>query len=128
MTDQTTTVDETTGEVKQTRPFADVLMDLDGGRIHAELSNALQKLVAAVADTGKKGSVTLQIALGPSKTEAPFEAIPAVNLKLPAPNRRASVFYADDDHNLLRRDPNQQELPGLRDVNADQPAPIREAR
>jgi hypothetical protein len=129
MTDQTTTVDATTGEVKQTRPFADVLRDLDGGRVHTELSDALQKLVKAVEDTGKKGTVQFSITVGPSKTEAPFEAIPAVVVKLPMPARRASVFYADDDGNLVRRDPRQQEIPGvLRDVNADKPAPIREAR
>ena len=77
---------------------------------------------------GKKGSLTLSLTLGPSKTEAPFEVTPAVVLKAPAPNRRASVFYADADHNLVRRDPNQQELPGLRDATETTRPQIREAR
>lgn len=125
MTDQP----DTSSEPAATRPFADVLMDLDGGRVHSELSNALQQLVAAVADTGKKGAIGFTLTLSPSKSEAPFEAVPAVVLKAPQPNRRASLFYADDDMNLVRRDPHQQELPGLRDITSDPTTrPIREAR
>lgn len=114
MTDQTETADD---EV-QTRPFADILLDLNKGRTHAELSTALQRLVAAVADTGKKGSIGLTVTVSPSKSEAPFEIVDNVVIKLPAANRRASLFYADDDHNLTRTDPHQPTLP-LRDITAD---------
>jgi hypothetical protein len=104
----------------QTRPFADLLLDLNKGRTHAELSSALQKLVAAVADTGKKGSLALTVVVSPSKSEAPFEIVDNVVIKMPAANRRASLFYADDDFNLTRTDPHQPQLP-LRDITADKP-------
>lgn len=113
-----TNTDDNADEDVQTRPFADVLIDLNKGRTHAEMSAALQRLVAAVAETGKKGSIGLVITISPSKSEAPFEVIDNVTLKLPAANRRASLFYADDSHNLVRKDPNQLALP-LRDVGAE---------
>lgn len=115
MTDQNQQ-DEAPG---QTIPFADVLQSLDKGRTHTELSTKLQQLVAAVEDTGKKGSISITLTVAPSKSEAPFEVIEAIGLKLPAATRRASLFYADDDHNLVRRDPRQAELPlGPRDLSA----------
>lgn len=125
MTDQTS---EQPDEVKQTVPFAAVLQQLDNGYVAAELAEKLQQLVHAVEDTGKKGSLAVTLTLGPSKTEAPFEITPSVVLKKPAPTRRASVFYTDGDGNLLRRDPNQQEIPGLRDASAPTKPAIREAR
>lgn len=102
----------------RTAPFADILITLDKGRTHSELSTKLQQLVAAVAETGKKGSLSVSLTIAPSKSEAPFEVLESVVLKLPAPTRRASLFYADDDMNLVRKDPNQMALP-LRDISAD---------
>lgn len=105
-------------ETSQTRPFADILLALNRGRTHTELSVGMQELVAAVEDTGKKGSITLTINISPTKSEGVLEVTEAVAVKSPTHTRAASLFYADDDHNLVREDPRQMTLE-LREVTAD---------
>jgi hypothetical protein len=121
MTDQTSTSDD---EAVQTRPFADVLQSLNKGRVHSELSDALQQLVAAVKETGKKGSISLTLTVAPvPKSDGLFDVADNVVLKAPKPARKSSFFYADDEANLVRNNPNQDELPGVRVV--DSTAPLR---
>lgn len=123
MTEQTDTKDS----AGQTRPFADILLALNRGKTHAELSTGIQQLVAAVEDTQKKGSISLTIQVSPAKVEGCLEVTEIVTVKSPSHNRAASLFYADDDHNLVREDPRQMQLP-LRDVTADpSDRPLREA-
>lgn len=105
-------------EERRVRPFADVLVELNRGRTHAELSKDLQDLIAAVMDTGRKGTLTVQLTVAKSKASGQVEVIDNVVTKLPRPDRAASIFYVDDDANLTRTDPNQPELP-IRDVSAD---------
>lgn len=102
----------------QTRPFADVLVTLNRGRTHAELSEQLQRLVEAVEDTGRAGSITLQVKVSKSKAAGMLELLDTVKVTLPKHDRAVSLFFADDDHNLVREDPRQPPLP-LRDVSAD---------
>lgn len=105
------------------RPFADALIELSGGRTHTELSQQLHDLIAAVRDTGKKGSLTLTISVSRMKnaSENTLTVTDDVKAKLPAHDRNVSVFYADANGNLTRRDPNQLEFDHLREVPA---API----
>lgn len=105
------------------RPFADALIELSGGRTHTELSQQLHDLIAAVRDTGKKGSLTLTISVSRMKNAAEntLTVTDDVKAKLPAHDRNVSVFYADANGNLTRRDPNQLEFDHLREVPA---API----
>jgi hypothetical protein len=110
------TTEQAEDEVR-TRPFADVLATLNKGRTHTELSEKLQQLVGAVIETGKKGSITLQITVEPTKTEGLLEVSDNVTVKMPTFARAASIFFADDEFNLTRNDPNQSSLPF--DVSAD---------
>lgn len=116
MTDQTS--DDTTTEPKQTRPFADVLLDMNRGRTHNEASSRLQDLVEAVMATGKKGQMVLVINVSKSKAHGQVEITDELRVKTPSADRAASIFFVTDDNNLSRTDPNQLEL-GLRDVTAD---------
>lgn len=59
--------DQPTDE-RRTRPFADFLADHNRGAQHTEVSQALQDVVGAVVDTGKKGSVTLTVNVEPMKS------------------------------------------------------------
>lgn len=114
-------------EERRTRPFADFLQEHNKGQGHRQAGEALQRLVGAVLDTGKKGSVTLTVSVEPMKG-APdtFVTIVDVKEKLPTNPPKGAVFYADDDHNLTRADPNQPTLGGpLRDLDADEPAELR---
>lgn len=102
------------------RPFADALLELSGGRTHTELSEQLHELIARVRDTGKKGTLTLTITVSRMKNAAEntLTVTDDVKAKLPAHDRNVSVFYADADGNLTRRDPNQLEFEHLREVPA----------
>lgn len=102
------------------RPFADALREMQSGRTHTELSEQLHELIARVRDTGKKGSLTLTITVAPVKnaSENTLTVSDIVTAKLPAHDRRVSLFYADADGNLTRRDPNQLEFESLREVPA----------
>ena len=112
-------------QVAQTRPFADVLLELAKGRIHNEASIALQDLVEAVAERGGKGAVTLVINVASSKAEGQVEVTADVKTKLPATKRPTSLFFVTADHNLSRDNPEQPRLP-MRDVSAP-PEQLREA-
>jgi len=98
-------------EQGQTRPFADVLLELAKGRVHNEASIALQDLVEAVQSTGKKGSVTLTVVVAPSKAEGQVEVTAEVKPKPPRSTPPTSLFFITSDHNLSRTNPEQPHLP-----------------
>lgn len=104
---------DTPDEEKTTRPFADVLLEINRGRTHNEASTKLQDLIEAVMATGKKGQLALVITVSKSKAHGQVEIVDDLRLKMPAADRAASIFYVTDSHNLSRNDPNQPEL-GLR--------------
>jgi len=96
--------DTTTGK-PEVRDFAAFLMDRP--ETHAELSQALQTVITAVADTGKKGSLTLTVSIGPFEKDVERLIVDeAIKLKLPEHDRRAGIFFRDRSGNLTRHDPN----------------------
>lgn len=105
------------------RPFADALREINAGRSHDELSIALRDLTAAVKETGRKGTLTYQVTVSPMKGNGDvLNVIDKVVARIPEPDRKASVFFADSDGNLTRTDPNQLTFEGLREVAAPEPA------
>lgn len=110
------------------RPFADVLQDLDRGAVARKLGDELHDLIAAIAATGKAGSLTLQIKIKPA-TKVGDEAVTVgavVKVSRPAPDMRESLFFFDGDHNLSRDHPVQPTLP-LREVDTPAAPSHREA-
>ena len=100
----------------QVRPFAAILQDLAGGKVHARLTEQLAALTAAVAATGKKGTLALTFEVKPVKagqTHAPLQVTAKSTLKAPEGEDAApvTIFFADDAGNLTRDDPNQPMLP-----------------
>lgn len=113
----TTDNDASTGRV---RPFAAILTDIRAGQVADDAAQAMQDLVAAVREHGKKGTLTLQIIVEPMKGNEDALAVSGdVVLKAPKAAPKAAIFFADDDGNLLRDDPKQISLPGLRRVDFD---------
>lgn len=108
-------------EPRRVRPFADFLIEHNRGAGHTKAGEALQRVVGAVLETGKKGSVTLQVTVEPMKN-APDTLLTTVvvNEKVPVDPPKAAVFYADDDGNLTRKDPNQLDFDSLKEVEAPQ--------
>lgn len=116
-------------EPQQTRPFSDWLREQGRGRLHEELSIALQDLVVAVEETGKKGSLVLTINVSKMKNVSKALAVTdVVNLKAPALDRPAQIFFPDRDGNLRRDDPDQLSFDSLREVPAPQPVQTEQVR
>lgn len=99
----------------QVRPFAAILQDLAGGKVHARLTEQLAALTAAVTATGKKGTVTLTLEAKPLKAGQADTLVVTAKSVLKAPESDdvspITVFYADDAGNLTRDNPRQPMLP-----------------
>lgn len=101
------------------RPFAAWLQEHDRGALHAELTDELLELVAAVREHDKAGTVTLTVKVGPVDSDDSALMVEAdVKSKRPTAPRPNLLFFADAKGNISRRDPRQPELP-LRDASTD---------
>ena len=91
-----------------------------GGGTVTELSEGLAELVRRVADTGKKGSISLTVAVEPMKGGDGKTMVvkDSISLKLPEYDRTASVYFTDEDGHLHRNDPRQMAFGFLREVPA----------
>jgi hypothetical protein len=92
---------------RRTRPFADVYNALDLGSVHRDTSNKLRDLVEAVQETHKDGTLTITLKVFKSKIGGAIEIDAKVTAKLPEDKRATSLFFVDEDLNLVRDDPRQ---------------------
>jgi hypothetical protein len=79
----------------------------------------MQQLVNAVKDTHRAGSMTITLKVGRHKSGR-IEIDDTVKVKMPEPERDASIFFADDAGNLSKDDPNQDVIPGIRIANPNE--------
>jgi hypothetical protein len=110
-----------TAQAATVRPFADVLSEVNKGLVADEAATRLAELVAAVRETGKKGTLRLTIEVSPfSGNDDIVKVAGAVELRAPRAEAPASIFYPDEDGNLSRNDPNtlpifqDRDVPGVR--------------
>jgi hypothetical protein len=105
-------------EARHIRPFSEFLHLQRAGALQVELGEALNEVVEAVNETGKAGKVTLTVSVKPigKSTHGQLLVTDTVKVSKPEGERGESIFFADDDHNLVRDNPNQPEIPGLREV------------
>lgn len=107
----------TESEEVRTRPFADFLQDHNAGAQHLKAGEALQRVVGAVLDTGKAGSVTIKVSVSPMKnTDDALLTTVEVAEKVPTDPPKGAVFYADVDHNLTRDNPQQLQFDSIKEV------------
>ncbi len=94
------------------RAFLNVLTSHKGGSVISEASAALKQVTAAIQQTGKAGKVTLTMTLKPAGKASHGTMVFATDVKAVAPlaEQPASIFYANEDFNLVREDPNQTKL------------------
>jgi hypothetical protein len=104
----------TAPETPQARPFAAVLADLRHGAVLDLAAAELVALVAAVTETGKKGKLVLTVDVGPMKGNPDALTVGASVKTTPPTPEHEAVFFADKHSNLVRDDPRQAALPGLR--------------
>ncbi|KQW97117.1 hypothetical protein ASC94_10005 [Massilia sp. Root418] len=112
-----------------TKAFAVFLQELRDGRTHSELSSHLNELLKHVKDTGKGGSVTLQIAVGPAGKGQDVDKViikDKIIAKLPTPERGSDFYWLTDDNELSRNHPRQSML-DLRDASTQPPSNLKEA-
>lgn len=109
------------------RTFLNVLSCHRGGQIVTDTSAALKQLTAAVQQTGKGGEVVLRMKLKPASAgnSATLVFEPKIKVTIPETLPAGSIFYADNDFNLVREDPKQIKME-LKEAQPAQPAQLRE--
>jgi hypothetical protein len=90
--------------------FLAFLASVNKGRSASELTNALQEVVEAVNDSGKAGKLTYTVNITPAKAEGAVNVTDVITTKKPVLDRPTSIFFVDEDNNLVRNSPTQ---PGL---------------
>ncbi len=105
----------------QRKPFAAFMQEHRQGGLHSELSDQLAELVLATREQGKKGSLTLKLDVAPNADGMTVTIVDSITLKKPEATRQAGIWYSDEDGNLSRRNPMQQELP-IREVRDERRA------
>lgn len=92
------------------KPFADWLTQQRKGALNIEAGAALAELVDRIRETDKGGALVLTLKIKPGKART-LEVTDDVTLKLPEHDREAALWFADEDSNLVRHDPDQMTLP-----------------
>ncbi|MEU3563535.1 hypothetical protein [Kitasatospora sp. NPDC006786] len=116
MSTSTAHVDLNTGVVTadpDPMPFAEMLVEHMGGRVHSAASAEFHQLLTAVAKHGRKGSLALLVVVEPPKGHVeggPLSIAMSTVAKLPKGETPASTYYLDRDGRPSRRDPRQGEL------------------
>ena len=92
------------------REFAAVLLELGKGATHALLSKGLREVVAAVKETGNKGSVVPTLEVTADDDGDTVTVTDKVVAKIPQHDRKASRFYVTDDGDPVRDIPNDADF------------------
>ena len=97
--------------IENPRGILGTLESLRRGRILAELSEAETALVAAVRQTGRKGTLTLKVQYAVGGTDNGVLVLHSdIDVKLPKQQITPTIVFADDDNRLHRHDPRQTEM------------------
>ena len=108
------------------RPFFDTMRDIRRGQLLEEAADGLQKVIAAVEETGKAGKLVIEIAVAPaSKGQGAVKVADKITAKLPALPAGETIMFVTTDNNLVVNDPRQRTLE-LKGVDAAQAEPLRE--
>lgn len=90
----------------------EVLLNINSGAPIAEITREMERLLSAIKDTGKGGSLTLTVSVAPFKGSTDAMCVTCqVKTKIPEPERGVALFFLTEDNRLVRNDPRQQQLP-----------------
>jgi predicted extracellular nuclease len=106
------------------RSFGVFLGEIEDGRLHGDLTDALRDLVASLHEAqgraGKSsGSLTINLAF--KMDDGIIEVVADYKAKAPKLARGRTIFWATPDNNLTKRNPAQPDLP-FRDVSVPRAA------
>lgn len=88
--------------------FLYYLQHARGGELQDNLSEAMDRALAATRETGKASTVKFTIKLAAKGNQVLFSEV--IDTKLPEPETAPSIMFVDDDGSLTRRNPNQGSL------------------
>lgn len=101
-------INQQSGEVAE-RDILQVLADMP--HVVREATVELAKLLTAVDDTGRKGSINIALSVTPSKGNPEMKEVVGV-VKTVVPKRipKTTIMYSQEDGSLARNDPSQISL------------------
>lgn len=101
---------------KKPATFLATITDMRDGELPDALNDALANVLAAVRVTGRKGSLSLTVTIKPASKGSVHTLFlsAAIAEKLPKFEHPESIFYANDQGGLSRRDERQPEMTDLR--------------
>ncbi|MFW8567033.1 hypothetical protein [Orrella sp. 11846] len=102
-----------------TKSFSDVLQELRYGTLHDELSEKLQEVVNACVETGRVGSLQLNIKLKPG-LGGELEITDQIKTTVPELAKASSIMWATPEGNLSRQDPRQMTIDNLKQIGKDE--------
>lgn len=111
------------------KAFALLLQELRDGKTHTEMCIGMDELIAAVAVTGKAGSITLKIDVKPASKGTDVDKIlilDKITTTLPKPERGSDFYWVTSDNELSRNHPKQTTL-DLRAAPDGKPSTLKEA-
>lgn len=88
--------------------FNHTIKSMRQGELHAQLTDELTELVAAVMQQGRGGTLTLKLTVKPDRGALFIDG--DIATKLPKPRVGAAMFYGDEHGNLFSRDPKQTDI------------------
>lgn len=91
------------------RLITDIIRDVKKGRLVEEATAKLAEVVRAVDETGKAGSITITLTIKPGDANEKTLSS-SVTMKKPAKEIPEAIFFSDEDGDLHRTDPRQQEM------------------
>lgn len=103
--------------------YAVFIAQLNNGLSNEELTETLRDAVKRTQATGKPSVITHKIGVALVKGTTTITVADQISVKLPEFDRPSSVFFADDEGNLTRENPNQ---PALFTVADDKPRAVVE--
>jgi hypothetical protein len=105
---------------KEAATFAEMLAEMSHGEVDKLATKKLREIIQACKETGKKGSVTITLAIGSDPRLCEIAA--SVKTTKPEPKVPGQTYYTDEDGNLHNEDPRQMKLPAkIIDVSQNPP-------
>ena len=100
----------------EVKGITDLLENLEDGQLEVDLTDELQKIVKAVGKqvedgTSKTARGSLSISLDIVNEQGVFYVLAKTKSTLPVQPRRKSIYYKNDENNLITENPNQMKLP-----------------
>lgn len=109
MTDKST--QDTEPQTDTPKDFAALLLEIGKGRTHRALSEAVQEITKAVSATGKAGKLQLTLTFKQQKgVDGALLITDEIKTAAPKFDPPTTLFFADDNGDLHRSNPNQPNL------------------